>query len=807
MEEEIDIPDDNEFAENAYDRPNPQNDQPQNIINEPKQEKIEDVIMDYIGEDNPNLKENPFLQINVKEALSGSGSNDALLYKGKKKIKEKKSRTRIELIGKKRAKPEKSMEQKILDKISKIKGDYNEVDVMSVAKESGLQIPRNKAKLLFNLSTARTFVHKVGIPSELCKKKFKFYINAILFKRIQGLTDDKNVWDTFIGYQFNVNSEIKGKPYEKLLSYSLKINKFSFVTDELFETKNIVSGYCQDRDPDSCIVYNPTVTPDSEKLKTALKKENSDNIIAGKVNEDDISYVFNSKNYIICYDSKEKVDDIVKLIVDKKPTCITSKNKMSVGIKALKERETASYINIHDMQVTDFTPSFIFFPVLTKYRCYIECEIDTNSFYENFPRKVKSINEVVLPPNCVNLNNLGSFIELLALVRLCESDISNELAAQIDDIFDVYHKNKNIFNAWGRIYKDFENIILSFYDMCSSRISYDGMRKLRDKINDFMSNYNIMKSPLNEYDDVIKLVSYLQKTMEMTRIFMTTAAPINAVDAIRRIVLIVTEGKIVKNMNIDTLFRTAGIVCLECMANGSWAMIPAIRSKSAFLGSVSAGGNINKENLIQQMIELYNIFNEKFNVKKAKKDEVQNVIKMIDDIIEYVILNTGRKFMGGVFRDQLDLVKSLLMKNPTAYNSMREDVTSWIFSPGFDENTAKAELTFLNDPNVVALLTAVYNVLNVMSTKFNLNGVYFKDVVNSFDINKGVKAIPLSYEDSIKHKNDVLKPDIYKDVVIKINGRNLLESIPNAKNLNENEKTQLLNKLEKYDPIKNEVVE
>lgn len=766
-----------------------------NKINEP--ENMKEIVNDFVGNDNNYENQNVFINL---DSNYNANPDDVKMIGLRKKKKEKKRRIHIDLVGKKRLRNEKSSDQTLLDKIAKLDENSTVSDVISQAKNMGLEVTKQKANLLLEISKAKAVVKKIGIPSNLCKKNMKFYLNAKLQDVVKGLNDDKLVWDTIIGYQFSANNELKGKPYSDMLSYALKVKDFSFVTDKLFNAEEIYSCYCQDKDPNICLIYNPNVVLDEKKIIEMLNNNNS--VITGRISTSVVCSYFNSTNLMMCYNVSKDKEGLVGLVASKKIKCVNSKNKMTEGIKVVKgDKSFGVYLNIHNIKPTEFVPSCVFFPGVKEYRCYIDCDIDNNSFYNGFPLKAKTFYSIELPPNCVNFDNLGSFVEMITLIRVCEEkDIDKSLATEIGYIFDMYSKYKPAFNAWRTVYKQFVSIILGYYDSITTKITIDAIIKLRDKINDFITNYNTLKSPGNYYNEVIQLLSLIQKFSVMIKNFVVTNAPINAVESINKVIRIISEGKTIPGTEIEMYFRTAGVICLECLANGTYPMIPEIRSKSAFLGSVG-GGKLTNENLVENIIELNQLFTERIEGKKKNQKEQINAFRKAEEIIDHVVENTARAYRNGLYRNNIDLIKRLLKSDPVASKAMLETVLSWMYSIGYDESEVKSKFNFLSDPNVFALLLAVDNLSSQVSNH-GVKNANLSDMLGAFRIKKGVATPSPEYEKNAQNLQLLPDKNYYEQVEVEVDKSKFVNSIPG---LNDKSRENLHNALAKYNPVKNSV--
>lgn len=684
-----------------------------------------------------DASENIFADLDFEGKYSGKTPDDKLL--GKKKNKEKKKKNiQIELFGKKKrvAKPEPSKLQQILNTVVK-SNEVTKENVMQTAVKLNYQMEENTIKLLVDLGKAKVAIKKVGVPQNICKKKLHFYgFLKPLFDKTSVVTDDRIVWEVFIGGQVFIKEDktILFVKYKDIMQ-NYKIKTFSMVSLALFNTSKFISGYCQDELKDVALINEGGVTELKIKdFKEKLQTNNVDIVQKAKIADGQLYDLYQYENMIISIPSGSSVDKYLE--ESRKVHCVNSKTNLTDGLRNTKiNNEVGSYLNLHEIPVTDFSPACLFISPIKNYAMFLNIELDNNIMYEFITKKINeamTIYNLDLPQDCVFWDNIGSFVEMLGLISVTQ-DIAANKKKEIAGIIETYHNDKYSFSAWKNIYNSFESIIMHFYDSVTNKLTIDGVTKLQEKVDNFLSNYLILKNH-ESYTNILSVLSKLKFCNMMTN-FANTRAPADVVTAIKKVNYSLMSGNTAmlekEKLDIESAFRTTAIMCLEVMYGGYWSMIPKIRSRVSFLGGVD-GDLVNDQNLRVNIKNLMQMFEDK--KKEKKEDKMNNFLSMkkeVEDIMDKTLDNTLQSYKNNPTISKYAFeIKKAMMNDPSIYESMVDDITAFMNDPDYDEGEAIAYANFLENPDVMGFMGKFNDIIRIFTGK-----------VEEFNLEKALKAI------------------------------------------------------------------
>lgn len=682
---------------------------------------------DFLSEENIDIDEEKYNQNALGNAFSDLGQAKKYSKKeqteeekkllGKKTYKEKKlsKGLAVNLMGKNvKAKTEPTKLQQIFNVVSK-SNNYDAKNVRNAAAKINYDIDDTTIKLISDLGKAKVSVKKLGIPTGLCRKKFHLYSFYRMPGKMAIVTDDRVVWNCYYGLQFTNEKANNDMIRFSNLLLNCDLKTFSIVSDKLFKNEKVNSGYCQDEQKESAIITNGEYYKKKIDVNALnqMKAKFNDNVTLINItspNTTRYSLYQNETNIIAFPYNGGNIDEYINYLP--KVECINNKNNLVLGLKNINtDKNVGSYLNLHEIRLTDFSPSCLFISYFNDYFAFVEHELEINSVFNNISyNDIKNLRLLKVPDNFVFWDNLNSFIELIGLIKITKKpdNINNEKDdkdfVETMGIIELYNKYKAIFAAWKQIYNNFESIVLHFYDGVTNKLTIDGITKLRGKVETFLTNFDILKNH-SSYNNVYKVLSTIANCKMMQNFALRTPARDVCV-AILKVIRILMSGKNEelekKNTNIEKIIRTTAIMCLECLYNGFWSMIPKVRSKVSFLGSV-AGDSINDDNIKQNIENIFNLFEEEKKIDRKDIDFLKEK-KQIDYLVSAALDNTIRDYNNDYLAPFIDAIKKRAMSDNVLYDSMVEDILTF---RGGDYQNDKDLLAFGNfneNPDIMGFL-------------------------------------------------------------------------------------------------------
>lgn len=679
---------------------------------------------------------------------------------GKKKLKE----IGMNLFGKKKkGKLEPGKMQQIFNKAIRT-NDFSIENITATAGKINYRIDKESIKLISELGKAKASMKKLGVPTNICRTKLHTFIFAKLFNQLNVITDDKIIWNCFLGAQYFDSSGVSELLKYPKLRDDISIKSFSIVSVKVFKNEKSSYGYCQDETKNIALITDEVLTDDQINAFSNAIGNSTCDIIVKSITPQNESYDYYSTNYAaMCFPTGTNVANSLAQL--KTVKCVHSKNSLMTGLKEAKiNNQVGYYLNLHDIKLTDFSPSCLFLSGNENFKVFLNLELDYNTVYNNIliTEGTVLLNLLDLPKDCVFWDNIGSFMEFLGLLNVTKK-IPEQLSKDITSTLEIYNQYKFAFSAWKSVYKSFENIILSFYDSVTTKLTIDGVIKLQEKVDNFLSNYYLIKNHYS-YTYVGTIISKF-KFVNMMRNFYSQSAASDAVSSIKKIITVISSGTVEglkDQITIEEMFRTTGIMCLECLYDGYWSMIPKVRSKVAFLGNV--GGNVVTDETLRNNIKVIQQLFEKKNKKDAedindpkgflaKKEEYDN---LIDRTLENT-LNSYKESSKAVNKYK-DTIKKTILLDPVLYSSMLEDISTFMSDPDYQQSDLLAYGNFLDNPDVMDFLSKSDKLIDLAW-----------EYVKNWDTNKLFK--------SINTKRNPKKKIIFKSSLGRIKNRKAAPSL------------------------------
>ena len=625
---------------------------------------------------------------------------DRLNYKRKRGKKEVQS---LSDKAKKKKVTELTNAQKVYDILQK-SSSIDENSIRAAASEANVVITPDNVKFFASLGQARANLRKFGVPGTICKHPFHLFTKSRFYAATEVITNDINAIYSFYWLMFTVAAKEGGIQEYTAIGADSKIKDFSFVTDNSFVCKTVKSGYVQDYSPKvGLIAPKALTTTEMDEFAQAILKFKETGAISVVINNPEKTQkmlFLQYKQTLLIGLGANKDEDVLTLIkAAGNIECVNAKNALQKGLKEIKiDAAQGSYLNIHDLKPTDFSPSCLFItPTINNPRIFINAEIETNILYDHLVKECKKkdtdLSQIVLPPNSIFWDNLDSAIELFAFIKLINNP-AERISEQLLYITTYYNEFKANYLAWRRIYNSFENIVLTFYDKITTKLQIDPIIALEKRVISFITDYQTLRN-YKSYGFLIHILDMLPGVI-MMRNFVSTNAAIDLAYGIARLIALLKASE-TGDKDIAGLFHTIGYSCFNSLFDGRIPMIPKIRSRCAFVGGLMTTLSTDDfQANFKYLVDSY----KKGVIAKIDRDEAGKIksiddISVIDEIVRKVIVNTIDGGDSNYLKENVGAVIEKVFAAPHLIRALREDVTDLLTKNA--EDTVKANATFIND--------------------------------------------------------------------------------------------------------------
>lgn len=253
----------------------------------------------------------------------------------------------------------------------------------------------------------------------------------------------------------------------------------------------------------------------------------------------------------------------------------------------------------------------------------------------------------------------------------------------------------------------------------------------------FLANYDLLKN--HSSFEIIKPIFITIKCCNMMQNFALRSPAKEVVIAINKIIQVFQSGKTTElekeGLDIETAVRSTAIMCLECLYNGLWPMIPKIRSRAAFLGNV-AGQKINDKNIRENISRIFNLFEQKRVEFSQRKFDFMKEKAHLDSLLDQALDNTLKVYNNNLPPLLRDAIKKKVLGDKITYNSMLEDIITFKTSPDFEgDNDILANANFIDNPDVMGFILKAIKANELVREATNQNHIA------AIDPNKIVNAI------------------------------------------------------------------
>lgn len=613
--------------------------------------------------------------ININEEdKPGEKEKELISFKRKRAKKERKS-----ILGSARKvkKVEPSSAQKVFNILSQ-KEVIDEPAVRSAAAEAKYDnITSENIQFFIGLGKARATLRKFGIPGTICRSPFHLFVKFLPYDTTNVFTNDTNVINAYYWLLFTKEDPKVGglKEYKSLCKDSI-IKDFSVVTDKTFICDKVLSGYVQDNSKKASLICPKELTQKEIETFSASITNKEAGSISVTIESPSGNKIYFLQYKEILITAPEELDINTALAETANVRCVNSKNNLQSGLKDVKfDTNLGSFLNVHDMKTTDFSPSCLFInPAVEKPKMFLNVELETNSVYDVIVKQMEGIEKLVdlkLPEGTIFWDNLESISQMLAFIKLINK-VNKKLETEMLYVISMHQQYRQDFTIWRRLYSNFETIVLSFYDKITNKLAIDAITSLADKVSKFISDFNNEKLNSGAYSSILKILDLLPGT-KMMKNFIGTNFSIELIYSIARLIamlkLVSTEGT---DVSMSELFKTIGLTCANVLYDGAIAMIPKIRAKSAFVGGLMS--DMKKEEYDKNINYLVNTY--KKNYAASLKDESVKLddINEIDDLVKVAIRNTIENSDSDYLKTNILTVTNKIIAEPELFPRLRENI-------------------------------------------------------------------------------------------------------------------------------------
>ena len=608
--------------------------------------------------------------------------------------------------------------QKVFDILQK-SPVINETSIRAAANEASVDITADNVAFFSSLGKARANLRKFGVPGTICKHPFHLFVKSNFYVATEVITNDVNAIYSYYWQMYQLTIEKGGIQEYTELGINSTIKDFSFVTDNSFVCNTVKSGYVQDYEPRVTLVAPKALTPtEMEEFANAIKT-NAKGAISVEITDPGkktTMLFMQYKQTLLISTAAKSVEDVYTLIkAAGNIECVNTKNSLQKGLKEIKiDTAQGSYLNIHELKTTDFSPSCLFIsPGINVPRIFINCELETNRLYEFLVKQCIrtdiELSQIPLPPNSIFWDNLDSAIELFAFIKLINKP-AEKINEQLLYIITMYNDFKPNYLAWRRIYSNFENIILTFYDKITTKFQIDPIIALEKRVNSFITDYQALRG-YRSYGYLVRILDMLPGTF-MMRNFVSTSSAIDLVYSIARLIALLRASK-TGDKDIAGLFNTIGYSCFNSMFNGMIPMIPKIRSRCAFVGGLMT--TLSTEDFQQNFKYLVDSYKKGVlaGIRKDEEGRISSIadITVLDELVKKIINNTIMNSDSDYLKNNVNDITSKVFNAEHLIRALREDAADMLSAN--DESLVKAEGTFNNDDLFMSYLKTLNDMQEV----------------------------------------------------------------------------------------------
>ena len=671
----------------------------------PKEKEKKDMEVDDIYR-GPGSSFSAFIKLDEKERL-GEKEKELLTFKRNRRKGRK-------ILGD--AKTVKKIQPSTAQQLFNILGKKEMIDegaVRSAADEAkfGTKLSKEMIDFFISLGKARVSLKKLGIPGTLCRNPFHLFKSFVPYDITQIFTNDSNAINCYFWMLFGKNVAENGlKEYTQMCKES-KIKSFSIVTDKTFLCNSVLSGYVQDYSKKISIICPRALNEQEIKdFAKSIEGKEVGSILATIANPsgDNVVYFLQYKELLVISPTEINVNNV--LAETAKVKCVNSKNNLQAGLKEVKiDTSLGNYLNVHDIKPTDFSPSCLFIsPAVASAKMFIDVELETNSVYFSLSQQMKSVKkleELSIPENAIFWDNIDSAIQMFGFIRLIDKP-NDDVEADLIYVITKYQEYRNNFSAWKHLYSNFEAIVLTFYDKITNKLTIDNITTLTPKVSKFISDYNNERTNSGPFDAISRIMGLLPGAKLMKN-FVTTPLAIELIYAIARLIAILKDMKTSEGeYSISDLFKTIGLTCSNVLYDGSFAMIPKIRSKSAFIGGLMTDmSKVEYDKNIDYLVSTY----KKSYVAGLKEEVKVEDLNNMDDLVKIVIENTIKAGDSEYLKENVEAITGKVMADSKLLGSLREDIKALLLNNTIDQ--IRANGTFIADDLFMGFLKT-FNEMN-----------------------------------------------------------------------------------------------
>lgn len=602
--------------ESNFNLMNSQNIQQENVeqsksqinLNEEEEEKPEDKnkVLEYIG-DPDNVKQ--FAKGKNLRNIKDKEDYDYILKNDLKKEKYVKNKV---FLAMKRQKPKKSPSatQALINFIVK-KKPASRHGVEDILAGKGYMDEPALTNIAWLISQTKIVNEKVVLSDRISEKPLYEYYPTYLENVIALTNDVLYLWMILCSdCQADTDESMMPRLLKKLITETGILEYCQITSSPTNYEGEAKKGYYQDFSGDF-LALNLESLPE-EQREAILNLEAPDTY---KFSYDGGDYIArgNRAACVICLEDTDA--DYVRDAYDGMEKIKIDKGRLALGENILPIKKKPKFLNCK-LKGERFCPCYMIFPKPINIAAFYKIKLDLNELFDSLDEQLREYNGIYAPKNICYWDNLDSFVDFMWVYTLTSPVLDEAEYENLKNSFLYslrnYEDNKGAFSAWRTNQLDLQRIVYEFYNAFNTKINYDKMMKLKDRIKKFIENRALLnkhpsKDALNEFFNTFK-----QNSIYIAR-QLTPKCQIVA-DMILKCLEKFEDGKITNKKEIQKV--GIYIYFLSSTPDDSpevYPSFPFILSPGAFLGNVISEGVDNfkgddkgRNNILEQIIDEYN---------------------------------------------------------------------------------------------------------------------------------------------------------------------------------------------------------
>lgn len=613
---------------------------------------------------NPN---NPVQQQNLFSSIFNDSYTSERINLGN----DKKPKKKVNYLSKKKQRMEPSEVQKILNTVRKEK--MTKRDHLSDWLDKKKKFTdEDKVGLWFEMGKLKSDTNRMDMPKELSDKKIVFYWSTFL--ELTAITSEKLYWEVILQQSMKASN----------ISDSVDIKEITICSVDpitLTSKTNFHECYYIDNNVDICAPFSYynlsaniadfgnvyTASPDQITIK-----DKTYTIYTNK----------NNKTELIIALSNYSVENIQKIMDERKNFLIDEKNELKQGIRTL-EKKNGYYFYQKKFVPQYFCPSSLYLgsEKALKYSVLFEFELDKDMFLKKVlaGQQFFSFSGLMNFDNMINLINFYRYIG----VAYIGSEIFKENI--VNQANEYYETIKTEYVIVQKHFKNFCAVIKGYLDCFKTYVNFDKLVDLKKKVESYLIEDSFIKDNFKVNQNVLNLLIGLGKeTTKNLQAYVNgdTHKLIEIMNSVLTKIINQTENAEL----FENEIRSIGLGCFNYLYDGNIPLVPIIRSRFAFLDIVNGRSDIvTLRNVLDKLSS--NATEKRLTKEEAEKRRRKDISDIVDKIYVQMSKAPNRQNLSQS-QNSMQVEQpnqNMISKDELIKNVMEEDLIS------------NAETHYLND--------------------------------------------------------------------------------------------------------------